>query len=226
MEPVIKPRPKPKVRDVFERPVPKVRPVPVLEQEMVDLPEGDSYMIFIDLPEELRCSKDIFKELISICPVEHGQIRMFGKYIDVPRFQKSYGESYKFSGVENIGEEIDNPYIQKLLDWVCLHSGKKYTQVLINWYMEPEHYISEHSDNEKELVKDSDIYSFSFSEEKNSGRDFVIRSKSDKTYRKTFPMRNNTLIIMGGQMQSYYKHGVPKRKNVKPRINVTMRLYK
>ena len=40
-------------------------------------------------------------------------------------------------------------------------------------------------------------------------------------------MPNNSLIIMGGEMQKYYKHSVPKRsvkKVAKTRINMTMRL--
>jgi len=77
-------------------------------------------------------------------------------------------------------------------------------------------------DDEPGLVKNSAIYSFSFGQ----ARDFVVKSK-DKTFRKVFKMVDNSLIIMGGEMQKYYKHSVPKRsvkKCAKTRINMTMRL--
>jgi alkylated DNA repair dioxygenase AlkB len=42
-------------------------------------------------------------------------------------------------------------------------------------------------------------------------------------------MKNNSLIIMEGEMQKRYKHEVPKRSLSKaplPRINITFRLFK
>lgn len=95
--------------------------------------------------------------------------------------------------------------------------------MVINWYMDGTNHIGAHADDENQLVPDSSIYSFSFG----ATRDFVVTSKRDKTFKLVLPLEHNACIVMGGSMQKYYKHAVPKRLRVKePRINVTMRLYK
>jgi alkylated DNA repair dioxygenase AlkB len=33
------------------------------------------------------------------------------------------------------------------------------------------------------------------------------------------------VIIMGGNMQKEFLHGIPKEKNAKPRINITIRAF-
>jgi hypothetical protein len=39
--------------------------------------------------------------LWDLCPLEHGQVHIYGKLIDVPRYQKSYGNDYTFSGLNH-----------------------------------------------------------------------------------------------------------------------------
>jgi alkylated DNA repair dioxygenase AlkB len=193
-----------------------------LTSKITELPEGKSWIEELTLPEDLLCSEKDFTELLAMKPSERGKVIVFNKEYDVPRWQQSFGQDYFFSGIDHKASEITHPYLLKLLSFVQKHSGKNYQQMLINWYMNGSEYISAHSDSEKQLVKNSSIYSFSFG----ATRDFVITSKSDKDYRLIIPLKNNTLIIMGGETQKYYKHGVPKRLKVKdPRINVTMRLY-
>jgi len=188
----------------------------------IKLPEGDSWIENINLPESLFCTEKIFSELLALKPKERGKVVVFGKEFDVPRWQKAFGSDYYFSGMNHESEPVTHPFLLSLIEFVQKHSGKPYKAMLINWYLTGKEYISEHSDNENQLVKNSSIYSFSFG----AKRDFVIKSKKDKKYRIVIPLDNNSVIIMGGEMQKYYKHGVPKRLKVtKPRINVTMRLY-
>lgn len=100
---------------------------------------------------------------------------------------------------------------------------KEYQQLLINWYQDGDHYIGPHSDDESQLVKNSAIYSFSFGQT----RDFVIKSK-ELDYKMVLELTNNSLIIMGGEIQKYYTHQVPKRSIKKcpnRRINITSRLF-
>ncbi|AYV77904.1 MAG: alkylated DNA repair dioxygenase [Edafosvirus sp.] len=187
------------------------------------LKEGDSSIIYYEnIPEEIAVDKKTFEKLWKLHPEEFGIVKIMGKLIKTPRWQQSYGKSYKFSGVIHDFLPIPDGYVKKLLEWVCKHSGKEYNQVLINWYEGNQHYINFHSDNEDELVKDSDIYSFSFGET----RDFIIKSKKTD-FKQTFSVHNNCLIIMGGQCQQFYLHSVPKRVgNTGRRINITFRLFK
>lgn len=190
----------------------------------MELPEGDSRVDIYDIiPENIQVSNTLFKELWNLHPKERSTIKIFGKVMKVPRYQESYGQDYFYSGKNHKAREITHPYLKKLMKWICKDSGKKYQQLLINWYENGQHYIGAHSDDEKQLVKNSAIYSFSFG----NARDFVIQSrKGISVYRKVIQMENNTLLIMKGEMQSYYKHSVPKRANTKRRINITFRLFK
>lgn len=175
------------------------------------------------IPDEIQVNKEIFKSLVDLKPTERGKAVMYGKELDVPRWQKLYGPEYRFGGKTHKGQsEIDHPYIQKLLEWVRDDSGLPYTQIIINWYMTGKEYIGAHSDNEAPIVPNSPIYSFSFG----ATRDFVIKGKKSN-YRNVIHMYNNSLIIMGGEMQQHYKHEVPKRLKIQdPRINITFRVFK
>lgn len=188
------------------------------------LPHGNSwYEVVTKIPDSILVSDVVFDELWDLHPSKFGEGMIFGKMRKFPRWNLSYGQSYTFAGKVNTGNEIVHPYMKKLLSWVIKHSGKEYKQVLVNWYQDGNHYIGWHSDDEKQLVKNSPIYSFSFGQD----RAFKIKSK-DKTVNKTLNMPNNSLIIMGGEMQKYYKHSVPKRalsKVSKRRINITFRLF-
>ena len=192
---------------------------------MIKLPHGNSWIQVISLiPEKIQVSKKKYKVLWDDHPVEKEKGKFMGREITFPRWQQTYGRKLKYAGCTAEVKPIKGKFYRKLLKWVRKHSGCKYDMMHINWYENGAHYIGEHADKTQQLVKHSAIYSFSFGEE----RDFVIRSK-DKTFKKVIRMSNISLIIMGGEMQKYYKHGVPKR-SVKTcpnsRINISFRLFK
>ena len=196
------------------------------------LPHGKSWYITAKLPREIHMTQELYYEIWDMHPETRARGKIFGKDIDFPRWHESFGETYFFNGMNQETKPIEHPYLCKLMEWVKKHqvyffrSGKSqnYQQLLINWYGNGDDYIGAHSDSETQIVQNSPIYSFSFGQE----RDFVIKS-NDKTYRNVIKMKHNTLIIMGGEMQKYYKHSVPKRAKSKcpgTRINITMRLFK
>jgi alkylated DNA repair dioxygenase AlkB len=190
----------------------------------ITLPHGDSWvMVFPVIPKEIQMDENLFEDIWNLHPKEKGKGIIMGKEIEFPRWQESYGQAYSFTGMTHKAHKIKHTFMKSILEWVCNDSQKKYKQILVNWYENGNHYIGPHSDDEKQLVKKSAIYSFSFGQE----RDFVIKSK-DKTYRKVVKMPHNSLLVMCGEMQKYYKHSVPKRalsKCPKKRINITMRLF-
>ena len=194
------------------------------------LPHGDSWIWVIPkIDERIRMTEAEYQEIWNVRPQNRPKGKMFGKEITFPRWHTTYGQTYKFNGMDEEAQDITtHPYFKKIMKWVRGHSGilygkrQAYRQLLVNWYGNGDDYIGPHSDDEPGLVKNSAIYSFSFGQ----ARDFVVKSK-DGEFRKVFKMTNNSLIIMGGEMQKYYKHSVPKRsvkKCAKTRINMTMRL--
>ncbi len=181
-----------------------------------------SWITISKLPEELQL-KD-FESLYKLIPTEQATVTIYGKQHKVPRFLKTYGHGYKFSNEEHKAEELTDPFLIKLLEYTNKAENYKfkYNGELVNWYRDGNDYIGEHSDNEKDLVQGAPIYSFSFG----ATRDFIIKSKKDDQ-KIVLPLEDNTLLIMGGETQKYYKHSVPKRlKCKKARINVTIRAFK
>ena len=189
------------------------------------LPHGASWISVAEtLPEVIQMDEIIFERIWNLHPIEYASGLMFGNHTVFKRWDQSYGLDYWYAGKLHKGQPIEDPFLQSLLQWVCDHSGKEYFAMLINWYENGNHYIGYHSDFEKSIVPNSSIYSFSYGQE----RDFLIKSK-DKTYKQKIQMKNGSLIIMGGEMQKYYKHSVPKRalsKCPRRRINITLRLFK
>jgi len=133
------------------------------------------------LPNEISCDSKTLKELIQLKPKERGQIKIFGKTIDVPRYQLNIGEKgYSFSGTTSKSEYKEpsqfHPYIHKIREWVRkTEHTQEYQQILMNWYMNGSEYIGPHSDDEKQLIKGSKIYSFSLG----ATREFIITPRKE-----------------------------------------------
>lgn len=168
-------------------------------------------------------SVEKFNDMLKECPKTRDKIRIYGKLIEIPRYQKLYGtKTYKYSGItfipdSNIPELVED----------CFEFARKYypdidwNGALVNWYIDGTHYISAHSDDEKDLSKDSPILSFSFGQE----RIFRIRNKSKKIV-KDIVTKHNSVIIMEGNMQKEFTHEITKSLKVNnPRINITIRSF-
>ena len=199
-----------------------------LYREKIQLNEGNSFIyVYYKLPIDIHVDKKLYKELWNIHPKEKGKIKIYGKEIYTPRWQQSYGQDYYYSGMLHKALPIEHPYMKQILEYVNKHSELEfgingYKQILMNWYQDGGHYIGPHSDDERQLVPQSPIYSFSFGQE----RTFVITNKKLNSIERRIKMRNNSLVIMGGEMQKYYRHSVPKDNSDYSRINITMRLFK
>ena len=97
---------------------------------------------------------------------------------------------------------------------------------MINWYANGHHYIGPHSDDETQLVNDSQVLSLSLGAE----RIFRIREKKSKQVVQDISMPHGTVVVMGGMIQNQYTHEVPKingkkGEDVGRRINITFRQF-
>lgn len=165
-------------------------------------------------------------------PEERGTVTVYGRQHQTPRWFQSFGRDYTFSREEHESLPITDPYLVSLLKWVNSHAHYRrwipedlsYNGILVNWYQDGDHHIGAHSDSEKGLVPEMPIFSFSFGQE----RTFVVTSKGNELEEPLrIQMPDNSLLVMGGKMQKYYKHAVPKQKYAKgSRINITMRIFR
>ena len=153
---------------------------------------------------------------------KHENINLYGKNLLLPRMTAWYGDhgkSYSYSGINSNPNEWNKGLIdiKQRIEEVAL---VKFNSVLMNWYRDGADYLNWHADNEKELAVNPIIGSVNFG----SRRDFILRN-NDKSLKITIPLNHGTLLIMGGELQHYWQHCVPKRKKVKDmRINLTFRV--
>ena len=98
-------------------------------------------------------------------------------------------------------------------------SESSFNACLANLYRDGKDSNGWHADNEKELGKNPIIASLSF------GATRTFKLKHLQTNEKIdIELTTGSLLIMGGEMQHYWKHQIPKTKKFKaPRINLTFR---
>lgn len=174
-------------------------------------------------PEESAFYFSLFDDKLQW---ESSQIRIFGKSYDTPRLEAFYAESGQ--GYSYSGKKLSvNPFtkdLSQLRDRVLAKiaddfPGAEFNSVLANLYRDGRDSNGWHADDEKELGRNPLIASLSLGAE----RRFDLQHKF--TGQKiTFSLQPGSLLIMGGEIQHYWKHRLPKDGKVKSaRINLTFR---
>lgn len=198
--------------------------------------DGSSWIIHA---KEYMKSSDLisFEKLWDMHPKERKYIGiLYGKPAFENRFSQSYGVSYNYSGYkEATGTQCpitDDPILTNLIDEI----GKivdecrgPYNGCLTNWYL-PEHYLSPHADDEKQLKPDDPIFSLSWG----GPRRFVVKPKKGQEMccsEVDILVGDGDLVVMGGSLQKTHNHEIPRWRKTKDtqtnkRINWTVRAFK
>jgi len=150
-----------------------------------------------------------------------GEIKIFGKRIKIPRLQAWYGDlgtDYEYSGAAM----TPLPWHDELhvLKTKCeLRCTSSFNSVLANLYRHGQDSMGMHSDDEAELGLAPIIASVSLGETRNF--DFKHKVNGEKF---RLPLEHGSLLIMSGETQKYWQHGIAKtKKQIGPRINFTFR---
>jgi alkylated DNA repair dioxygenase AlkB len=204
------------------------------EEKQILSPQPPSCMEVIKLPLELVVdfveNGKNFESLWNAKLSERGNVKIYGKEVEVPRYQKSFLRDYTFSGLDHKCDQTLPAAILPLWQWAQdskYAEDGEFNQCLVNWYENGNNYIGAHSDDESQLVENSTIISISLG----ATRKFRIRSKDDKNYRYDVDLESGTAAIMMDDMQKRYKHEIVKVSGKKGagigrRINVTFRKFK
>ena len=177
-----------------------------------------------------------FDQLKSLMPTTTHQVMMFGKLVDLPRMQLCYGQSYNYSGTTSHAIEEIPELIQRAMNAVNKHYMKStktsqpiYSMCLVNYYRNGNDYIGPHSDDEKQLVPGTPIYSISLGvtrQFKLKAKDFLIKQGKFVDELIIKPEMSD-LLIMGGTCQMTHVHSILKEKSINDmRINLTFRAFK
>jgi alkylated DNA repair dioxygenase AlkB len=166
-----------------------------------------------------RHESDIFYQaLLEETPWKQEEITVYDKTHLTPRMIAWYGKN------RTPDKPILplTPTLEMIRKKVEATSGIKFTSVLVNLYRDGKDGVGWHRDHERELGPKPIVASVNFGET----RPFEIRHKFRKELGKIrIPLNHGSFLLMGGAMQHYWEHQVPKTaKVIKPRINLTFRI--
>lgn len=203
--------------------------VPIMDTDSVLFinQQQTSFIRIIKLDDYSGLSTKEFEDLWCLKPTDKHRININGKTIECPRFTKCFLKDYESNGTKCIADILLPNVVEKLYTFVK-KLNPLLNQCLINWF-ESTGYIGKQSENNKLLVKDSDIFSFSFGP---AVRQFVLQPKIESIDNKIYrvKMHNNLLIIMSGKCQMTHYHSVERSYADDAingrRINVTFRCLK
>lgn len=158
---------------------------------------------------------------------------------------------YSYSGTNEEAVPMSkSPILSMINNLVGQSLGKNFNFALINHYADGTDDLGFHADKESDLIPGYPIASVSLG----TTRDFMIRVRQDKFFIErttpeirngissilakskyvnprckkeitlSIPLNDGDLLVMGGDMQGWLEHSVPKRETVKTgRINITLR---
>ena len=170
-------------------------------------------------------SEGYFKELLNNIAWKQEPIKIFGQQVMQPRLTAWYGNSdkpYTYSGI-TMQPQIWTSALIAIKEKIETVAGVEFTSALLNLYRDGKDSMGWHRDNEKELGPNPVIGSVSFG----AGRIFKLRLYKDKNISKSLELGDGSFLLMQGETQHYWEHGVAKtNKDVGPRINITFRVIK
>jgi len=166
--------------------------------------------------------KDL-KYLWDICPTIRHTIKIFGREIEIPRFQFAFGKSYEYSG-NIIKGNIEPKIITKIRLKIEEIFPYKFNNCLVNWYLDGSQYIGFHSDNTKPFIEGSPIVGVTFCEKE--PRKIVFKNKKTKKTINIKTTHKSFFAMVGENFQKNYKHSIPKQKKCGKRVSLTFRAFK
>ena len=188
------------------------------ENIQIELENGAKFSYinsFLNEKEE----KELFEHLLNISEWMHGVYNMFGKPVKTPRLLWAMREDKDIISSYNVtGSSIWTDKVEKIKSKIEKTLDTKLTYVQLNKYRNGNDYIGAHAD--KEVLKGDVIASLSLG----CARRFIIINR-DKTKKYEINLKPGSLLMMNYECANkYYKHMVPKEKNINDvRINATFR---
>ena len=162
-----------------------------------------------------------FDELWDLHPPTFNKIKMFDKYVPVPRYQLFYLRDYCFSGVVHKAEPLHDGF-KPFLEFVNSLGMGAFNGILVNFYENGKHCVGAHRDNERDLIPNSPVVTVSLGQT----RTFRLRSYDTKRVVLDLPLEDGTYCAMTGLTNQRYTHEIVKGTEPDRRISITFRQFK
>lgn len=164
---------------------------------------------------------ELLSNLVDEIVWEQRPIVIFGREVMQPRLTAWYGEKkYRYSGktLEPLSWTQNLLTIKNKIEAIA---GVEFNGALLNYYRDGQDSMGWHRDNEKELGENPTIASVSFG----AIRRFYFRHYQKKDLKTSIELEHGSLLIMKGQTQTNWEHGLPKKSGLSlKRINITFRV--
>jgi alkylated DNA repair dioxygenase AlkB len=169
----------------------------------------------------LKEANDYFYSLMNTILWKNDQAVIFKKLIITKRKVAWYGAD-KFEYTYSNITKYALPWTNELLEikkMVEVKTGEIFNSCLLNLYHSGAEGMAWHSDDEKDLKKNSAIASISFG----AVRKFAFKHKTTKEI-VSLQLENGSLLVMKDTTQTHWLHQLPPSKMVSnARINLTFR---
>lgn len=172
-----------------------------------------------------RRADALLDALLRDIPWRHDEAVVYGRRITTARKVAWYGDaafSYTYSGISRTALPWSGvlPEIKRTVEArLAAVSPTVFNSCLLNLYSDGLEGMAWHSDDEKELGRNTVIASVSFG----ATRKFAFKHKRTGEKRELM-LSHGQLIVMRGETQSHWLHAVMKSAKIRePRINLTFR---
>ena len=181
----------------------------------------DGIAIYTDSLIPTEKSEFLLLQLSKNIQWKNDESVIFGKHYITRRKTAWYGDgpfNYTYSKIKRTALPWTNELLE-IKHIVENNESTKFNSCLLNLYHDGDDGMGWHSDNEKELKKNSVIASVSLGAE----RKFSFKHKKNKENTDLI-LGNGSLLVMKEQIQTHWMHQLPKSKKIsEPRINLTFR---
>ena len=139
-----------------------------------------------------------------------------------------FGEvSYSYNNITHTPKPIpaSDTYLNQMLDHLSLVLPDfNYNSILITKYLDGSDNLPFHSDNESEIVENSDIVTISLGETRTVK--FRGKSLSDNYPEQSLIVKHGDVFVMSRDSQNFFEHSLIADSSQVPRISLTLRLLK
>ncbi|MFC3094333.1 alpha-ketoglutarate-dependent dioxygenase AlkB [Alteromonas sediminis] len=163
----------------------------------------------------------LYDQLLQDIQWRQDTIKLFGRWVKIPRLQAWYGEQHCHYGYSGLSlAPLPMPASLESIKRKCEKTAKApFNCVLANWYRDGQDSMSFHADDEPELGERPVIASVTFGQ----SRPFDFKHKLSSEKHRVL-LQHGSLLVMAGDTQTYYNHGVNKSaRHMASRINLTFR---
>jgi alkylated DNA repair dioxygenase AlkB len=168
-------------------------------------------------------SEKLLQWCLANVPWRNMALNFKGQTVPVPRELAWFGDvDYAYSGIRHPAAPMPQP-LRELADKIsawCALQGRpaQFNSLLLNHYRDGNDSIGMHSDDETQLGSRPLIASISL------GATCTFKFEHKQTRQKLAePLHGGTLLVMAGDTQEQWRHGIPKEPGRGPRVNLTYR---